>query len=74
MTEPETTSHTRAYAVQGMTCTHCVDSVREEILEVAGVRDVDIDLASGRVTVYGAQVSDDAVRDAVRDAGYEVVP
>ncbi len=62
----------RTYAVTGMTCQHCVMSVTEEVAEVAGVTGVDVDLASGRLTVTGAGVDDAAVRDAVAEAGYEV--
>jgi copper chaperone len=66
-------NHTsRTYTVTGMTCSHCALSVREEVGEVAGVRDVDVDLASGRLTVSGAGVEDAAVRAAVAEAGYEV--
>jgi copper chaperone CopZ len=65
-------TETRTYAVQGMTCAHCVLSVREEVAEVRGVSAVDVELASGRLTVTGRQVSDDAVRAAVADAGYQV--
>ena len=64
---------TRDYTVSGMTCGHCVMSVREEVSEVAGVQSVDVDLASGRLTVTGESVSDDAIKTAVADAGYEVV-
>ena len=67
------TDATRTYTVSGMTCSHCVLSVREEVSEVAGVSDVDVDLASGRLTVTGESVSDEAVKAAVADAGYEVV-
>ena len=63
----------RDYTVSGMTCGHCVMSVREEVSEVPGVQSVDVDLASGRLTVTGEDVSDDAVKTAVADAGYEVV-
>ena len=62
----------RTYTVEGMTCSHCVLSVREEVSEVEGVEAVDVDLASGRLTVTGADVSDDAVRHAVSEAGYQV--
>jgi copper chaperone len=62
----------RSYTVSGMTCSHCVLSVREEVSEVAGVRDVDVDLASGRLTVTGDSIDDGAVRAAVAEAGYEV--
>ena len=66
-----TTTH--EHTVQGMTCAHCVFSVREEVLEVAGVDAVDVDLASGRLTVSGEDVSDEAIKAAVAEAGYEVV-
>ena len=60
------------YLVEGMTCAHCVASVREEVGEVAGVRAVDVELESGRLTVTGEGVDDAAVRAAVAGAGYEV--
>ena len=63
----------REYTVQGMTCSHCVSSVREEVAEVPGVEAVDVDLTTGRLTVTGDDVDDAAVRAAVAEAGYEVV-
>jgi len=62
----------RTYTISGMACDHCVLSVREEVSEVAGVRDVDVDLRSGRMDVSGEGISDEAVRAAVGEAGYEV--
>ena len=55
-----------------MTCTHCVASVRDEVLEIPNVVDVTVDLESGRVVVTGDDVDDAAVRAAVEEAGYEV--
>jgi copper chaperone len=60
------------YTVNGMTCDHCVLSVTEEVSEVAGVETVDVDLNSGRLAVVGAGYSDDAIAQAVAEAGYEV--
>jgi copper chaperone len=62
----------RTYTVTGMTCDHCVRSVEEEVGEVAGVRAVEVELASGLLTVSGEGFSDDAVRGAVAEAGYRV--
>lgn len=62
----------RTYNVTGMTCSHCALSVEEGVSEVAGVESVDVDLASGRVTVSGEGYTDDAVKAAVADAGYAV--
>jgi copper chaperone len=65
------TDNSREYTVEGMTCAHCVLSVTEEVSEVPGVEKVDVDLASGRMVVRG-DVTDEAVRAAVSEAGYEV--
>jgi copper chaperone len=69
-----TPAETRDYTVNGMTCSHCVLSVQEEVSEIPGVSAVDVALASGRLSVTGEQVGDDAVREAVAEAGYEVAP
>ena len=66
------TSTDRTYTVTSMTCSHCVASVREEVSEVDGVTAVDVDLASGRLTVSGQRFADDAVTAAVEEAGYTV--
>ena len=68
-----TTEPSHEYTVRGMTCSHCVSSVREEVAEVDGVESVDVDLASGRLTVTGGDIDDDAIRAAVAEAGYEAV-
>jgi copper chaperone CopZ len=68
----EDDTETRDYTVQGMTCAHCVASVREEVSDVAGVNAVDVDLASGHMTVTGTGFNHDAVRAAVAEAGYDV--
>ena len=64
---------TSTYTVTGMTCGHCVSAVTEEVTAVPGVTAVDVDLASGRLTVTSdSPVDDDAVRAAVDEAGYEL--
>lgn len=65
-------SDRREYAVTGMTCQHCVASVREEVAEVAGVASVDVTLEDGRLVVEGDGFSDADIRAAVAEAGYEV--
>lgn len=65
---------TRNYTVEGMTCGHCRASVIEEVLQVDGVKGVDVDLDSGRVTVAGESFEDDAIAKAIDEAGYTLVP
>ena len=66
-------SNTTEYVVTGMTCSHCVNAVTEEVAAIAGVAEVSVDLANGSLTV----VSDTAVpfaeiERAVDEAGYTV--
>ena len=64
---------TATYTVTGMTCEHCVRSVQAEVAKLDGVTEVDVDLASGQVTVHsGAQVDPAAFAAAIDEAGYEV--
>jgi copper chaperone len=62
---------TTTYTVTGMTCAHCVAAVTEEVGAVPGVTGVQVDLATGALTVTSeVPVDDDAVAAAVDEAGY----
>ncbi|MGV9304193.1 heavy-metal-associated domain-containing protein [Nonomuraea sp. NPDC003727] len=64
---------TATYTVKGMTCGHCVSSVKEEVSEVTGVTGVEVDLATGLLTVQSEQpVEAGQIVVAVEAAGYEV--
>ena len=64
---------TNTYTVTGMTCSHCVQAVTGELSTLPGVEDVQVDLASGAVTVTSAApLADNDVRAAVDEAGYEL--
>jgi len=70
-------SFTTDYRVSGMTCSHCVSAVTEELRAVDGVNAVTVDLVTGGVsTVHvtsDATLDGSAVRDAVDEAGYQLV-
>ncbi|MEV1065234.1 heavy-metal-associated domain-containing protein [Streptomyces sp. NPDC050263] len=62
----------KIFTVSGMSCGHCAAGVTEEIVEVPGVFEVDVDVRAGLVIVRGESVDDGAVRAAIVEAGYEV--
>jgi copper chaperone CopZ len=62
----------REYNVDGMTCAHCVESVQSVVTGVPGVEVASVNLGLGLLTVAGDGYSDEAVREAVRGAGYDV--
>jgi copper chaperone CopZ len=65
------------YLVTGMTCGHCVSSVKEEVGAIEGVDAVEIVLkkdGASRVTVRSsASISPERVRAAVDEAGYALL-
>ena len=64
-------TQTLTYSVPAIHCAHCVTSIREEVSEVAGVEDIEVDLDTKVVTVSGRQLDDAALRAAIEEAGYE---
>lgn len=64
-------------SVTGLTCGHCVASVTEELEELEHVKNVEVILNKGgasKVTVLSdVPIEDSALRDAIAEAGYELV-
>lgn len=62
------------YLVKGMTCGHCAGAVTQEVSALPGVENVEVAVETGRVTVVSTEeLAVDAVRDAVDEAGYELL-
>ncbi|MDQ1549463.1 MAG: copper chaperone [Microbacteriaceae bacterium] len=65
------------YLVDGMTCSHCVSSVTEEVSAIDGVESVKVALNAGgtsRIMVVSSKPIDtEAIRGAVTEAGYSLV-
>jgi copper chaperone CopZ len=64
-------TETMTYDVPAIHCAHCAMSIREEVSEVEGVDEVDVDLETKLVTVRGSGLDDGALRAAIVEAGYE---
>lgn len=61
--------------VKGMTCMGCVRSVKNVLEPIPGVNNVEVTLENGQVTISydTAKASVEQFRNAINDAGYEVV-
>lgn len=66
---------TKVLKIDGMSCDHCKKAVTDALKGLAGVESVDVDLKAGEATVsYDPQkASEAAMREAVEEAGYEVI-
>ena len=64
---------TQSFTVSGMSCSHGVNAVTEELSAVPGVTDVQVSLDSGAVTVTSErELPQSALAEAVEEAGYSI--
>ena len=64
---------TETFKVVGMSCGHCVGAVTAEVSSLPGVTGVEVDLATGSVTVTSEHPLDPATfAVAIEEAGFEV--
>lgn len=60
--------------VEGMSCGHCVNHVKEALNELNGITSVDVNLADRTAIIEASvDVKDEDIKFALDDAGYEVV-
>lgn len=59
------------YRVPGMHCGNCERAVKQELSQVGGVESVEVDLGAKLVLVRGDGLSDEALRAAIDEAGYQ---
>lgn len=55
--------------ITGMSCSHCVNAVKNALTDVPGVHSVEVNLDQGTATVQGGDVP--ALIAAVTEEGYE---
>jgi copper chaperone len=60
--------------VEGMSCQHCVNSIKKAVGVIKGVSNVEVDLDKKTVTTsYDAdKVNMEDIKEAIEDQGYEV--
>lgn len=60
--------------VKGMTCQHCVMSVKKALGQLEEIQNVDVDLQKGEVRFENKRpVEPDRIVKAIEAAGYEVI-
>jgi len=60
--------------IEGMSCAHCVQHVKEALTAVKGVKSVDVSLSDKTAAVeHGDETDLAALKAAVTEAGFEAV-
>jgi copper chaperone CopZ len=63
-------SETTVFKVEDMSCDHCAARVKKAVLALAANSEVQVDLATGVVTVKPPAADPAAMAAAITDAGY----
>lgn len=58
--------------IDGMTCNHCVSSVKKSLEKLDGIGDIDIDLASGHLIYNSSSNIDKKVQEIILSLGYKI--
>ena len=61
----------RSYRVPDISCDHCKNAIEGEVGALDGIETVHVEVEERRVTV-GGDATDEAIRAAIEEAGYEV--
>ena len=64
---------TKVLSIKGMSCGHCVARVEAAVSSIQGVTSVKVNLGQKTAVVEGTVLDDARLREAVAEAGYEVV-
>jgi len=57
--------------VKGMSCQHCVGSVKKALEELDGLSEVNVDLDAGKASYINKGVSRKEIREAISRIGFE---
>jgi copper ion binding protein len=60
------------FKIQGMSCQHCVMSVKKAVDAIEGVKSSEVTVGAARVIFDEPQTSKDTISNAIKDAGYTV--
>lgn len=59
--------------IEGMSCSHCVSHVKEALSGIEGVLSVAVNLEGKYALVNVNNVTDEQLKEAIEDEGYDVV-
>ena len=71
----ETTNDSKAdlsLLIKGMTCNHCKEAVKDAVNLCNGIKDVQINLDTGAVLIYGDNIDENKIINSINESGFSV--
>ncbi len=67
---PETKGAHKTVKVEGMSCNHCKANVETNVGKIAGISEINADITSSIVEIYGDNINLEKVKETVESLGY----
>jgi copper chaperone len=64
---------TQELKIEGMSCGHCVMSVKKELSKLAGVVVEDVQIGKAKIRYDETKISNQMIKDTIDEAGYKLV-
>jgi len=64
---------TQELKIEGMSCGHCVMSVKKELSKLAGVEVEDVQIGKAKIQYDETKISNQMIADTIDKAGYKLV-
>ncbi len=63
------------YRVSGLYCINCAARLRDHLMKLDGIEDVEVSIKAQKVTVYyeGARLNKSLIKKAIEEAGFRVI-
>lgn len=59
-------------AIKGMSCSHCVASVKKALEEIPGISNVEVNLENAEAS-YDGDINAQIVKEAIARIGFEII-
>lgn len=72
MVKKERINMKKVITVEGMSCAHCVEVVKDALTMIKAVQNVDVDLAKQQIIIEGTELNDSEIKTVIEEQGYTV--
>ncbi|GAA0176784.1 copper ion binding protein [Clostridium sediminicola] len=59
--------------IEGMSCGHCVNHVKNALMDIEGVENVEVSLDEKKAIVEGNDLNEEKMKTEIEDFGYTVI-
>lgn len=63
---------TREIQIEGMSCGHCIISVKKELEKLDTVKVEDVQIGAAKISYDDSRLTSENIKEAIEEAGYKI--